>query len=149
MTTIVYKNGILAADTQVTYQDNKCFGFTKKIQETKDFVFGCAGTVATCYEFKKFLEGKEFNKDIFSKDEFRSDFIVINKNTKKISFYDHNLVEESITGDYFSIGSGCQYAYGALAMGASSKKAVLIASKFDYRTNDKIDFFDLNLKLIK
>lgn len=46
------------------------------------------------------------------------------------------LLDES--GDY-AIGSGAQYALGAIAMGALPRKAVEIASRFDIWTNSQID----------
>lgn len=42
------------------------------------------------------------------------------------------------SGEY-AIGSGAQYALGAIAMGAMPRKAVQIASRFDIWTNDQID----------
>jgi 20S proteasome alpha/beta subunit len=143
MTTIAYKDGILAADTQVTYQGNKNFARTKKIFELEHCIFGGAGTIAAIQEFKKFLEGKDFNKEIFSKEVHRSDFIVIDKKTRQVTTYCEDLIAEPVDAEYFAIGSGCHYAYGALATGVSVIEAIKIASKFDFNTNNHISTIEL------
>lgn len=43
----------------------------------------------------------------------------------------------------FAIGSGSEYALGAIAMGADAKKAIEVASKYDVYTNDHIQVANL------
>ena len=44
-----------------------------------------------------------------------------------------------IDTDFFSVGSGSDYAMGAMAMGASAADAIRVASQFDCHTNDKVE----------
>jgi len=138
MTTIVYKDGVLAGDTRVCYQ-GMIFGETTKIFELEHVIFGGAGSIAATQEFKKFLEGLEYNKEIFKVPEHSSDFIVIDKKSQEVTLYDQNLVPEPMRAEYIAIGSGSGFAYGALRMGASPREAISIASEFDYKTNNNIN----------
>ena len=144
MTTIVYKDGILAADTLVTYQGMR-FGKVSKIFTLANYFIGAAGSIAAIVEFKKFIQDMDFDKDIFTKKDHESDFIVIDRDTDEVSFYTQDLILEPIKAQYYSIGSGSHFAYGALAMGATAKEACEAASKFDYLTNNIIQTINCNV----
>lgn len=138
MTTIAYKDGYLAADSFVAFQAMR-FGEINKIHETKDYWLAGAGTLAVILEFKKYLEGEEYSKEILSNKEEQTDFILISKKNKKVYICSSCFPTlQSIKAEYYSIGSGCHFAYGAMAAGKSAKEAVKIAAKFDRDTNDKV-----------
>lgn len=71
MTTIVYKDGILAGDRQLNC-NGQIFGEATKIFQNPCFAFAMCGESGTCEEFRKFMNGEIFNKETFLKDEAKS-----------------------------------------------------------------------------
>lgn len=139
MTTIVYKDGVLAADRQINYR-NQIFASAQKIFQNEKYIYGACGTSISCVQFIKFVEGKEFDKAIFQKDEHKSfEGIVINKEDGKVFIYDNELLKDEMSGDFFCFGSGGDIAKGALLMGATPKQAIECASKIDHSTGREID----------
>lgn len=142
MSTVVYKNGIIAADTQVSVNDINV-GTCTKIYHTEKHVIGAVGALMMFLEFKKFLAGEPYNEKLFEKnideDKLSCIYLVIDKSSKEVSIYTNHLIRQMIKADYYAIGSGSNFAYGAMAMGATAKEAVKIASQFCPFTNDIIE----------
>jgi hypothetical protein len=137
MSTIVYKEGILAGDTAVSFQDQR-FGKCKKIFDLEDKTVGIVGALCLFPEFIKFIEGKEFNKEIFKEEKNNFEAVVIDKITKKTTTYDKSLSPEEVEADFICFGSGASLAKGALLMGATPKQAIECAAKIDVFTNNEI-----------
>lgn len=55
-----------------------------------------------------------------------------------IFLWGKKLVRLPIEEDTYAIGSGCQYAMGALAMGATPTQAIKITAGFDPSTNKQV-----------
>ena len=138
MTTIVYKDGILAGDTQVN-EGYTLAGYDRKIFENNKIAYGMAGSVSACEEFMKFIEGKEFDKNLFQKEQ-HSNFsaIVVDKSTKEFSYYDNELIADKSKYKFIAIGTGKDFAKGAVLMGADAVKAVECASVLDHLTGGEI-----------
>ena len=145
MTTVVYKNGILAADSLVCYQ-GKRFGLANKVFEVKastitknDVVFSGSGCLMHYKLFSDFLRGDSIDKELFkSISEEGFDGIVIDKKTKEVFIYDQFLCPETVSAEFYCLGSGGDIAKGAMLMGATPKEAIECASRFDLHTNDNI-----------
>lgn len=138
MTTIVYKDGVLAGDRLITFQD-QVFGESSKVFLIKDYAVGLAGSLAVFPDFLKFVAGEDFNKAVFDK-EVSFDAVVIHRETKEITTYAKNLIAEKIEKiEFIALGSGASIAKGALLMGATPSEAIKIAAKIDLFTNDNID----------
>lgn len=50
-----------------------------------------------------------------------------------------------IEGKFFAVGSGADYAMGAMAMGASAEEAVRIAARYDLNTGGGLTVVELSL----
>lgn len=137
MTTVVFKDGVFAADSLVT-ADSYTEGYTNKVRRVGNIYIGWAGNLCALEEFLKFIAGEPFNRAYLEDKESRYDFIVVNKETREVTEYNRNLIPTRLDMDYYAIGSGRSLAIGALLMGASPKKAVEIASKVDRTTGGKI-----------
>jgi hypothetical protein len=138
MTTIVYKNGVLAADSLVCYGDKR-YGLATKIFETSENIFGGAGCLMHNTFFQKFINGEDIDKELFkSISESGFDGIVINKKTKEVTIYDQFLTPENVNAEFYCLGSGADIARGALSMGATPREAIECASKYDLYTNNDI-----------
>lgn len=138
MTTIVYKDGVLAGDTLISEGDH-FYGYRPKIFDVEEWVVGIAGAPMLFDEFLKFVMGHEFNKEAFKAPDLQFHAIVIEKNTKKVFCYQKELIEEGdIKTDFIAFGSGAAIAKGALLMGATAKQAVECAAKLDHYTGGEI-----------
>jgi hypothetical protein len=139
MTTIVYKNGVLAADRQINWK-NKIFAQATKIFINQNIAYGMCGTITACGEFAKFINGFEFDKEIFHKEDHKDfDAIVIDVKTREVSIYDTSLIKETMEAEFFCLGSGGDIAIGALLMGATPRQAIECAAKIDQSTGDQIN----------
>lgn len=127
MTTLAIKDGVVAADTLILMNDTI-------LQEPVDKVFklsngnliGCAGNYVDLLLFFDYLEGVTDEKSLEGVQE-RSSLIYVDK--EGISLYDSgHLIPVGKVGAY---GSGSQFAYSALLMGASPREAVEVACKLD------------------
>ena len=145
MTTVVYKNGILAADSLVTYRGRR-IGLTNKVFEVKatiitenNKIFSGSGCIMHYKLFADFLRGESIDKELFkSISEEGFDGIVIDKKTKEVTFYDQHLCPETVNAEFHCLGSGADIARGAMLMGATTKQAIECASISDIYTNDEI-----------
>jgi ATP-dependent protease HslVU (ClpYQ) peptidase subunit len=139
MTTIVYnhKDGEIASDSQVTSGDLiqpwKC---TKLIRINSGWV-AMSGSVVDYGSYINILEGKDISGD---KTNLKNQCLVIPDKGDSYNFWFDSLghpVKEVVTGSW-AIGSGREYALGALAVGASAKEAVRAAIKYDIYSGGKI-----------
>lgn len=141
MTTIVYKDGILATDSLITHKD-QIFGYRDKIGETDECVYALCGTSSAAKEFGKMVKGEEFDKELFT-NEYHKGFygIVINKKTGEVSDYDNCLIpnQNPTFGNFIALGSGADIAKGAMLMGASAVEAIECAIKIDLYSGGKIN----------
>ncbi len=142
MTTVVFKDGIIATDSMIS-SGGEILGTTKKIihAENGNIILG-AGSTNAIETFIKFYNLQEYNKDILKSESNRIDIIVINPLTKEIIMYDDELIAHVYEADAYALGSGRAYALGALAAGVSPEEAILIAAKYDKST-------DTNVQLLK
>lgn len=139
MTTVVYKDGVIAADTLICEGD-QFYGERSKIFDLENHVVGVAGASLLYDEFLLFVQGKEFNREVFKTNDLNFKGIVIDKKTRKVLCYEKELVcDGDIKTDFIAIGSGAAIAKGALLMGANAKQAVECAAKIDRFTGGRIE----------
>jgi ATP-dependent protease HslVU (ClpYQ) peptidase subunit len=137
MTTIVYKNGIMAADTQETW-DGRARRCTK-LYKVGDSIIGTAGDSFTGMLFVDWFSRGRADDDVpdlthLDADEdfyclvwFKEKLWVVNRLFRMVEV-------ELDDYPYYAVGSGADVAHGALAMGASAKRAVEVAADFDIHT---------------
>ena len=141
MTTVVYREGILAADTAAIAGDN-CIGEVCKIKYIEGIAIGCTGFYS---DVEKIFDWYA-NNDITKPPAFKIDGRVIIANR-----YDARLLES----DYFikvkfpvekayAIGSGHAVAIAAMLYGATAIGAVQTACLLDLYSRPPIQFVDLN-----
>lgn len=142
MTTIAFRDGILAADQAIFDRDTYC-GQTVKIHRA-----GCGsiGGVAGCFG------------DASTFREWMSSAVVVDFIVNPPPQFDHENSEALLIkpdgsvfwigpgkrwvqqwGPYFAIGSGFRIAMGALAAGVSAEQAVKIACDLDAYTRGPVD----------
>lgn len=127
MTTIAYKDGVLAADTRVT-QDDTILPNASKIARDYPYSTAFCGALKVRQDFS---QHRDFSK--LPDDGWES----INGNG---ILRDSDGATLTIPkGDFWAIGSGAHFALGAMAAGATPEEAVKIAARYDTGTNDIVE----------
>lgn len=125
MTIIVYRDGIMAADTWVTA--GECVvGDASKIIKTSNGLWGASGHLADMGKFHLWADCDNPDPDIFEKMGFE-DFFGIHVDNDGAIFYFDQLskgIPTHILADFAVVGSAQDIAFGALEMGASAVEAV-------------------------
>lgn len=125
MTTIAYRNGILAADSRAYGGDRHPIGQKTKIfRLTNGDLVGCSTTqVGVANKFLRLLEGLNGDYDDIDED-WPLQALLVRKNGEVFLWSDGNSFTGPLEADFWAIGSGEQYAWGALWMGASAEEAL-------------------------
>lgn len=133
MTTIAYKNNIMAADSRctVTSEGGGDRVFTcKKLFRRNGALIGTAGESGSGLIFVDWYgTGKDAPSELIDGGaEF--DCIVVD-GSGAIWLYDRWCKGEQVLEPFWAVGSGAKAALGAMHAGASAKRAVEIACKID------------------
>lgn len=142
MSTVVYRDGVLAADRQVT-DDNRCLGEVRKIFKGKDCLIGTTGAYSDAMAFVKWAE-KGFPPKEKPESVRDVEAIVVRRDGSYYVTTAPLWIEEPIGSDFYASGSGSSIAIGALAMGATSVEAVQIAMQYDVYTGKGLDVLTLD-----
>ncbi|WP_295198738.1 hypothetical protein [uncultured Brevundimonas sp.] len=145
MTTIVYRDGVLAADRRAYSGDKKGIGAKTKIHRLDD---GTLWGVSSCNVgadalIKRWVEAgcEPVGSDQLKPESFE---LLLVRPTGEIFYANGNLdLSGPLTADYFAIGSGDHFAMGAMAMGASAIRAVEIASDLDVWSGEGMTVLEL------
>ncbi len=131
MTTIAYDGEMIAADSQASGDHIR---MVKKIYHWEGSFFGCCGYHQQALAFKEWISSGKDKPTRGDMDEFHSLFI----NTKgKCLRYDSMLIPYEADPP-FAIGSGCDFAMGAMLAGKTAEEAVEIAKKLDPYTGGDV-----------
>jgi len=138
MTTIAYRDGVLAADTQLTMND--CVDGTQvKIVQKGPVKAAASGTAAMCQQFRDWFLAGMVGDPPPAQHAQNGDW-----NYWGMLFHGETILcwqapgWVRIVAPYFSCGSGADFASGALAHGASAAEAVRAAMQHDTSTGGEI-----------
>lgn len=132
MTTVAYRDGVLAADSRITAADMVVTDKATKVHRLRDgSLFGHAGSVEDAERLKRALvKGHDAPKDL--------DVIALLVHPDgTITLFEGNLWIKQ-TDPYYAIGSGAPYALGAMDAGADAPSAALIGSRRDTSSGGRI-----------
>jgi ATP-dependent HslUV protease subunit HslV len=137
MTTIAYRDGILAADGLATRGDNIVERNCKKLIRMNDGgVVGCCGHIGRLLQFIEWLEDKSKPMPSLAMDDGQTSTIIV-LNGEGLTEY-QNVGFSKVDDLYTAWGSGSAAAMAALAMGADAETAVRIASEVDVWTGGQV-----------
>ena len=126
MTTIAYRDGVIASDTLVSAGGTKV-GRVQKIGKIGPVLFGASGSLAQAQRFGDWVRGgMKGAPPQFEKEE--GEGFVIHKDC--IVTYSGAGIDR-MSAPYFASGSGWQFALGAMAAGACAEQAVRLAITLD------------------
>lgn len=128
MTVIVWDGTTLAADKQTSFGGSG-FAITK-LGRTKDLLFGCSGNGAMCRQMSKWvLDGRHPEQLPVGFSDGSADVLVVERGGK-VLLYSVGPLPTIIEETKFAIGSGMDFALGALYAGANAYHAVLAANRY-------------------
>lgn len=140
MTTVAFRDGIMAADTQITAGDTK-EGFIRKVWRADEYLVGFSGDADVAQKIRWKMDENEidpldyrFGLETWPDDEMM--FYIFDGSQlwqiyqKGAAFY--------CDAPFFAMGSGSNYALGAMAMGATARQAVAVAARFDVYTGGRV-----------
>lgn len=129
MTTIVYRDGIMAADTAVFDRGTYCGKATKIWRNSAGWLFGGAGALGDIAIYRDwFMAGMTGETPKF--EENRSEGLAVDPEGRMF-WHGTESRHVQIEGPYAAIGTGFQIALGALYMGATAEQAVEMACDLD------------------
>lgn len=143
MTTIAYKDGILAADTCVTDSGAICGTATKLARAPNGAIAGASGNLASCAKFLSWFARDFGMVEKVAKIEGNSAALIIDKDGT-VHTLDAGYPAFIINAPFHAIGSGSRIALGAMAAGASAEEAVRIACGIDDGTREPVETLRLN-----
>lgn len=133
MTTIAYRDGVLAADTLVNANGNRD-DFAPKIERIGNLLVGTSGSYPTGLKFRAWV-ARGFAGDCPYDDTADGNGIIV---------WAHGVIGWCSAGPwpvlqpFYALGSGTEFAMGAMEMGATAEQAVAVASKFNMETGGEI-----------
>lgn len=136
MTTIAFKAGVIAADTLATWGNSRDGEFTK-IARRGPFLAGVSGAVAPCQRFLDwFVSGMEGDPPPMPEGDALAHGIIITPADECLTWGPRGWERTRV--ETYALGSGADYATGAMAMGATAEEAVRVAMRFDTKTGGEV-----------
>lgn len=139
MSVIVWDGKTLAADRQATSSNLR--RTTRKIWRHDDILIAGVGTSMHIEALRNWVMGgldPESFPDICKADDVRACLTVINRAGRIVRF-ENGPFPVSYEDEIYADGSGRDFAYGAMAMGADARKAVEVASTYDVDCGHGVD----------
>lgn len=140
MTVIVWDGVTLAADKQATQSD--LGRKVKKIRRIRGNLVGVSGQWDLAQEmFDWFAQGakREAWPATQRTDDKWVGLLVITPRRRILKYESSPIPIDFTVERRYAFGSGRDFAYGAMAMGASAREAVLVASKYDINCGMGVD----------
>jgi len=139
MTTVAYKNGELAADTQVVSGGAMQVGEVNKLAMSScgQYMGGACGELINVSMFLKWVtNGADRRSWPKLTDDFKG-LLVHKDGSVRIASYKG--LSRPVNASHFTIGSGEEVAGGAFVVGATAKEAVQAAIAVDLYTGGSVD----------
>lgn len=135
MTTIVVKDGEIAADSQATRGDMIDTLKLTKLHRFNDFWIGLCGSLDVMQTLCLYLSEQ---MDDLPAELSCEGLILPDKGKPRTIMVSNGVLITTEVEDGYSVGSGSSYARAAMEAGASAKEAVKIATKFDVYSGGRI-----------
>lgn len=132
MTTIAYRNGVMAADSRGYSGNRTPVGQKVKVEKLEDgTLLGASCTIAGGAEAIRrwYVDGMPKEVPYALPESFT--LLVVKPNGEAFYGNDAHMLAGPLNDSFYAIGSGSDYALGAMQMGADAKTAVEVACKLD------------------
>lgn len=132
MTTIAWRGNTLAADSICT--DGSRQTRYEKLLRARGAAYGCSGDLSEIWAFFEALRAGEALKDI----KLKGDFSCLMLTPGGCFQMERDLRPHPVCGDYWAIGSGAEYALGAMFYGKSARQAIAAACAHDAHSGGEV-----------
>lgn len=145
MTTIAYKDGILAADTRAYGGGRTPIGSKTKIHRLDDgSIFGCSSScVGADALVREWIENGCPNQRNETVKPENFELILVRPSGEVFYAHDNFSITGPIRTGKIAVGSGKEFALGAMEMGAGALQAVECAARLDPWTGGSIETLKL------
>jgi ATP-dependent protease HslVU (ClpYQ) peptidase subunit len=145
MTTIAYRDGILAVDSQITHGEIIMpYSATKFwVLNTHAGVFSGVGDLNEISILKKWLMSAKASPQPEATNSAMFHFTIAN-NISTVQIWEGAGTYEKTFDNYVAYGSGAAFALGAMAAGANAVEAVKIARSFDVWTGNIVQSINVS-----
>lgn len=139
MTTIAYRDGVLAADTLFNANDMRD-SYGPKIFRVGKVLVGVAGSIAAGLRLRGWVESGMKGESPYFGTDHGNGIVASEAGVMVWSGAGCWPVREP----FYALGSGQAFAIGAMAAGKRSDQAVRIAARFDIYTGGKVTILSAN-----
>jgi hypothetical protein len=133
VTTIAYRNGVLASESRISLTSEgggeRYFDSSRKLFRKNGAVIALAGESSPGMLFLKWYGTAK--KPPAALIDGEADFTALVLTKEGLFEYDAYCIPEPVEEEFYAIGSGCKAALGAMHMGADAATAVEIAKRVD------------------
>lgn len=132
MTTIAYRDGVMAADSRAYTGNRAPIGRKTKVRRLLDgTLIGCSSLIPGQSEaaINWFENGADASDP--PPGDCKTAILAVRPGGEVFFSSDSWFLSGPLHGEFFAIGSGNEYALGAMAMGASAERAVELACELD------------------
>ena len=130
MTTIAFRDGVMATDSLVTDGSNIYRGTTKKIYRIGDSLLSMCGNLGLFDVMVDWVSRGMPLGDLPNVGN-ESDFAAMLVSRDRLVGFTEKFRIQEHTAEFHAMGSGNEIALGAMAMGATAEQAVETACRFD------------------
>ena len=149
MTTIAYKDGVLASDSRATAGGMIVSEKAEKLFNVHGYLVGIAGSAAEGVAFVSWLEKHVLSQQVSSDlpqievimpepSDDEDFYALVIFPDGRVFMYEGGSHCYPIQDDFYSIGSGSPFAMTAMSLGSSAIDAVQVAKKFDCYSGGEI-----------
>lgn len=136
MTTIAYRDGVLAADTQICAGNGRV-GYAVKVRSLGPLLYGSSGSCGLGDAWEAWLRAGAKGAHPKMKDgESKAQGYLFMPDDTVVWFHEDGVT--AMRAPYFAIGSGSDYALGAMALGHTAEEAVKAAMAHDTGTGGDV-----------
>lgn len=141
MTTVAYRDGVLAADTLTTANGN-VDGYLPKISRVGRVLVGFAGSIPVGLKFRQWVADGMHGDSPYEGGDTGNGLVVSDAGIVCWS----GKGQWPVTTGYYALGSGSDIAMGAMEHGATAEEAVRIAARVNVDTGGEITVLRLDGK---
>lgn len=143
MTVICWDGQTLAGDKRTNFGTGHAT--TTKVRRIGDLLIGCAGSTAKIMEFHAWVERGRKPEDlpVFQKDAKECVEALVIEPDGTVLCYSDSAYPFKVENRFWAIGSGREFAMGAMYCGCTASAAVGVASALDINCGNGIDTLTL------
>lgn len=136
MTTLAYRDGVLAADRKSTFC-NVAIATTKVRRLADGTLVGCTGDSGLCRKLIEWLQDGA-DPDSYPDLDGKCHMLIV-RPTGKVYLYDSCSAPVELEEKFVAFGSGQDFAVTAMHLGYSAREAVEIACQLDVNSGKGVD----------